>query len=81
MRFLTPVLFAAAAVYVGWFNGTHTDRTLVLPMLDLLDPSIASNPAAQGALTVKVLGGLAVVLALWEGVAFFRHRAAAPPPS
>ncbi len=78
MRFLTPVVFACAAAYVGWFNATHGDRALILPFLDVLDPSVVGDPAAEGALTVKVLAGLAVVFCAWElGRAALRRRA--PP--
>ena len=66
MRFLTPVVFAGAAAYVGWFNAAHGDRALILPFLDALDPSVAGDPAAEGALTVKVLAGLALLFCAWE---------------
>ncbi|MDP2314921.1 MAG: hypothetical protein Q8P41_18625 [Pseudomonadota bacterium] len=71
MRFLTPALFAAAAVYVGWQNAQHTDRALVLPFLDVVAPGTAGNVAAQGALSVNILWGLAAVFTLWE---LFRMR-------
>jgi hypothetical protein len=74
MRFITPVLFAAAAVYVGWQNGQHTDRALVLPFLDIIAPGTTGNIAAQGALTVNILFGLAVVFGLWEIFRMMRDR-------
>ena len=76
MRFVTPALFAAAAVYIGWYNAQHTDRALVLPFLDSLSPSVAGNMAAQGALTVQVFGGLALVFTVREVVRYFRSRGA-----
>ncbi|MDP2304837.1 MAG: hypothetical protein Q8P18_02285 [Pseudomonadota bacterium] len=80
MRFITPILFAAAAAYVGWQNGQHTDRVLVLPFLDVIAPATAGDAAAQGALTVQILFGLAVVFALWEGYRMMRDRQADDTP-
>jgi hypothetical protein len=82
MRFLTPVLFAAAGAWVAWSNAQHSDRVLVLPFLDALDPAVANDPAAQGALTVKVLLGLAAVFAVWDLVMWLRaRRADGEPPA
>ncbi len=75
MRFLTPVLFGAAAGWVYWYNAQHAGQAVVFPFVELLDPSAAGNPARQGELTVLLLGGMAVVLALWEGVRWARERA------
>ena len=74
MRFLTPILFAAAAVGVGMYNAQHTDRALVLPFLDVLDPAGANDPARMGMLTVQVLGGIAVIFGIWDGVSWLRSR-------
>ncbi len=76
MRFITPGLFAVAAVYVGWYNKQHTDRALVLPFLEELAPSTAGDMAAQGALTIKILFGLAIVFGLWEVVRMVQTRRA-----
>lgn len=80
MRFVTPILFAAAAAYVGWQNGQHTDRVLVLPFLDVIAPGTAGNAAAQGALSVQILVGLAVVFGLREGYRMMRDRRADGAP-
>lgn len=74
MRFVTPVLFAAAGAWVAW-NNSASDRILVLPFIDALAPSTAGNPAAQGAVTVAVLFGLAAVFAAWDAAMWWRSRA------
>lgn len=76
MRFVTPALFAAAAVYIGWYNAQHTDRALVLPFLDSLSPGLAGNMAGQGALTVQIFAGLAIVFTVREVVRALRSRGA-----
>lgn len=74
MRFLSPLLFAAAAAGVGWYNGQHADRALVLPFMDVLDATAANDPKRQGELTVLVFAGLAVALGVREGVRWARER-------
>jgi hypothetical protein len=76
MRFLTPLLFAAAAGWVAWYNGQHADRAMVLPFVSALDPAAEGNPARQGELTVMVLGGLAVLLGAWDTVRWLQDRRA-----
>lgn len=76
MRFITPLLFAAAAVYVGWQNAQYTDRALVLPFLEVLAPATKGDMAAQGALTVNLLWGLAAFFTTWELFRMFRDRKA-----
>lgn len=70
MRAFSPVLFFAAAAGVFWYNGQHTDRALVLPFMDVIDPGAASDPVRQGQLTVQILVGVGVVLA-WRAI--FAH--------
>lgn len=77
MRFLSPILFAAAAAGVAWYNAQQADRALVLPFMDLLDSSAANDPKRQGELTVLVLAGLAIALGVREGVRWARERSEA----
>ncbi len=74
MRFLTPVLFAAAAGWMAWYNGQYTDRAVVLPFVELLDPSAAGDPVKLGSLSVVVLAAIAGILAVWEGFRWMRER-------
>lgn len=80
-RFLTPVLFAGAALYVANFNAQHDDRALMLPFMDVLSPAAAGDMHAQGALTVQVLSGLAAVFGLFAVVGFVRDRSRGDEPA
>jgi hypothetical protein len=76
MRFLTPALFLAAAIYVRHANATDPNRVLVLPLIDVIFPSTSGDPVAQGQATVTALFVLAGVFALWDAVAWLRSRSA-----
>lgn len=74
MRFLSPVLFAAAGLYVAWYNGNHADRVLMLPFMDVVFPATANDPVAQGAVSWKVLLGLAGIFGVLDAVQWARAR-------
>ncbi|MFZ5475380.1 MAG: hypothetical protein ACOZNI_01285 [Myxococcota bacterium] len=74
MRFLTPLLFAGAGAWVWYYNGHHADSVLLLPMIDVIDPSTAGDMKAQGARSVQILFGLAVAFALWDTAMWLRAR-------
>lgn len=61
MRFLTPILFFAAAAYVSWYNQNHVDRLILAYVFDILVPSSKGDPFTQGRLTVYALGGAGLV--------------------
>ena len=62
IRWFNPVLFFGAALYVRHFNAGATDRQLVLPGMDLL---VGPELRAQGAMTWKIVLGVAVLLVGW----------------
>lgn len=72
MRFVSPVLFLAAAGGVSWYNGQHADRALVLPFMDVIDPG--ADALRQGELSVIVLIGVAVVLGVRDVLGALRAR-------
>lgn len=74
MRFVSPILFAAAAAYVAWYNGSHEGQVLMLPFMEVLSPATMGDPAAQGALSVNVLAGFAVLFAVLDLVQWLRAR-------
>jgi hypothetical protein len=74
MRFLTPILFAAAGAWVLYYNGSHADSVLLLPMIDQIDPSTAGNPQAQGQRSAQILFALAGVFALWDTAMWLKAR-------
>ena len=60
MRWLTPVLLIAVAVYLWHFNATHDDRKLLFPAVDLLAPDVQT----QAELSWMLFAGLGVVAAV-----------------
>jgi hypothetical protein len=74
MRFLTPALFLAAALYVRHANATDANRVLVLPLIEVFFPSTTGEPVAQGQATVTALFVLAAIFAVWDGIAWLRSR-------
>lgn len=74
MRFLTPVLFFAAAGYVQWFNTSHTDEVLMFPFIDVLYPDAAGDPHAMGEASAVLLAAIGMVSLLWHISASWRYR-------
>jgi hypothetical protein len=66
MRFLTPLLFLAAAFYVRHNNATDPNHVLVLPGIDLVAPGTTDDPVGQGQATVTALFTLAGVFFVWD---------------
>jgi hypothetical protein len=73
-RFLTPLLLLGIAVYAGWYNANHADRQLLVPGIEMLDPSGAGDPHALGIFSVKVLFGLAALALAWGVFGLARDR-------
>ncbi len=61
MRWLSPVLFFGAAVYLWRYNGTHDDRKLLFPGVEVL---VGPDIQAQGEVTWMLFGGLGVLFTL-----------------
>ena len=70
MRFLTPTLFLLAGIWVTWTNGSHTDRVVTLPLMDLFTADLKQ----QGQLSAYICFGIAAVLYLSDLVAVFRRK-------
>lgn len=70
MRFFTPIVFLAMAVFIHWYGATHEDRALVFPFISSIVPSSRDNPKAMAdasATAMAVLGAVFLVrdLFLW----------------
>lgn len=66
-RFLTPLLFVGAGLYVGWYNQNHVDSALLFPFISSILPSTDGDLAAQGRASAGLLmgiGGLFLLSAL-----------------
>lgn len=66
-RFLTPLLFVGAGLYVGWYNQNHVDSALLFPFISLILPATDGDLAAQGRASAGLLmgiGGLFLLSAL-----------------
>ena len=74
-RFLTPLLFVVAGLYVGWYNQNHVDSAMLFPFLPSLMPALDGELAAQGRASAGLLMGIGGLFLL---SALFRRR---PPPS
>lgn len=61
MRWLTPTLLLAAAVYLWHFNSTHTARKLLFPGVELL---AGPDVETQAALSWMLFAALGLVTAL-----------------
>lgn len=71
-RYLTPLIFAIAAIYVWNYNGNNAAQQLVFPLLDRV-PGYAS-PYRQGQLTWQICAGIAALTLVWAGVGHWRER-------
>ncbi|MSP56502.1 MAG: hypothetical protein EXR69_13005 [Myxococcales bacterium] len=70
MRFLTPTLFLLAGVWVYWTNGSHTDRVVTLPLMDLFTADLKQ----QGQLSAYICFGIGAALYVSHTVAMFRRQ-------
>jgi hypothetical protein len=66
MRGIAPMMFLLGAGAVLGFNTTHANQAIVFPGLERFFPQYAGNLQAQGQLTVYLLAGMALLLALLE---------------
>lgn len=71
MRFLTPVLFLLAGIWVWWSNDAHPDRVLTLPFMDLFTDDLRE----QGRITVYICLGIAGSLFVSDVYAMLRKKA------
>lgn len=76
MRFLTPILFFAAALYVDWHNNNQANSILMFPFIDTIYPKSQGDPRAMGEASEKlllVLGGLFMVRSVFATYRYRRH--------
>lgn len=74
MKFLTPILFFAAAAYVHWHNTTQTGSVLMFPFIDIVYPPSKGNPHQMGSASVVLLAALGFVTLMWTATAEIRYR-------
>ncbi|MFT4978733.1 MAG: hypothetical protein ACI8S6_004643 [Myxococcota bacterium] len=76
MRFLTPILFFAAAGYVYWYNGSQGEAVLMFPpfIIEVLYPDAAGDPHAMGEASVVLLVAMGLLTLLWNLSASWRYR-------
>ena len=71
IRWLNPVIFVAAALYVRHYNASHQGSQLIFPGTDAL---AGGDLVAAGALTWQLVLGLGGLLAIWAVVQTLRSR-------
>jgi hypothetical protein len=74
LRYLSPTLFFAAAVFVYWHNHNDGTSVWVLPMMEVIWPETANNLAARGDKTVIVLCVLGGALMVLQAIKDRQHR-------
>lgn len=74
MKFLTPILFFAAAAYVHWHNTTQTGSVLMFPFIATIYPPAEGDPHEMGSASVVLLVALGAVTLLWSATAKLRYR-------
>ena len=74
LRYLSPTLFFAAAIYAYWHNTSGGGSIWVLPFMDVIWPETANSPTAQGEKSVIVLIVLGCVITVWRLFEDRRHR-------
>lgn len=62
LRYLTPLMFAAATAWMWHYNGTHDDSKLVLPLVDVIVPEAAGDPAALADASLIGAAGLTALV-------------------
>jgi 4-amino-4-deoxy-L-arabinose transferase-like glycosyltransferase len=70
-RYLTPIIFFAAAGGASWYNSTHRDSQLLFPGSWLV-PGYENDTFAQGTLTPWVLAGIGALTLLYAVVVHVR---------
>ena len=72
LRYVWPLLFFVAAGWAWQYNGSHADRKVVFPFVDVIVPSVAGDPQQMGEVTVYLVAGLGVVLLAYTIVTHIR---------
>jgi hypothetical protein len=75
-RWISVVLLGATTGYAYYHNTTNADRKLVVPFLDVVQPSLRDDPQALGDLSWKVLAGVTALFLVLAIVAEVRNRVA-----
>ena len=73
-RYLTPVLFFAAAGYVDWHNGQQSGSVLMFPFIDVLYPAAKGDPALMGRASVWLLIAIGVLTLVYRLTEEWRYR-------
>ena len=79
LRYLSPTLFFAAAIYAYWHNTTDGNSLWILPFMDVIWPETANNLTEQGNKSVIVLivmGCALVVLQVFKDRGYRRKLSA-----
>lgn len=76
-RLFLPLLFAAAAATVYWFNRNSPDAKLVFPLFSL----VTTAQYEQGELTWKMFAALSGLTAAWGAYGWLSSPRDLQPPS
>lgn len=77
MRYLTPLLFAAATCWMWYYNATHDSSKLVLPLIDVVFPEVMNDPIALADRSFQaavVITGAVTVLTVLEHLRAIRQQ-------
>lgn len=69
MRFFTPIVLLAAALFLRIYNPSESGDVLLFPFISTLVPSTAGDPMAQARASELILwaaGALSLALSLWR---------------
>lgn len=65
-RFITPILFFAAAGYVQHHNGQNSGSVIVFPFIDVIYPASKGDPQLMGQASIWVLVAMGVLTLLLQ---------------
>jgi hypothetical protein len=68
-RYVVPVAFLAATLWVGWYNRSHGASKVLLPMVDVVFPQAGPQELGEHSLQAMIGATVAVTaLTVWEHV-------------
>lgn len=73
-RYLTPILFFAAAAYVDWHNTSQSGSVLMFPFIDLVYPAAKGDPVQLGKISVWMLVGIGALILTFRLTEEWRYR-------
>ena len=74
VRYFTPILFVAVGGFVGWYNSSHPNRVILLPLLDRVFPSLEGDLISQGTLTCICFLVVGLALLIWQAYFHLQER-------